>query len=184
MSIILLRGFSHSGKDFVGDILCKKYGYERFAFADSLKKIIVEKYQCNIEQLHTQSGKLEVCQSDSKKRTFRQILIEEALSLRNIDCDIFAKLCCKDISQNVKDNYKIVITDWRYPNELEVLKNHFPNYKIYPVHIKRIHQSESPILDISEYHLSDRIGDYTIYNSIDDTIYSEVSNLINNIHSE
>ena len=75
MNIILLRGFSHSGKDFVGETLCTKYGYKRFAFADSLKKMVAQEFRCPIEQLHSQSGKLQVCNSDSTARTFRQILI-------------------------------------------------------------------------------------------------------------
>ncbi len=110
MSIILLRGFSHSGKDFVGNILSEKYEYKRFAFADSLKRLVAKEYNCDIKQLHSQDGKLQVCQFDSAKRTYRQILIDEALRLRNLDCDIFAKLCCEDIKKS--SHTKIVITDW------------------------------------------------------------------------
>jgi hypothetical protein len=40
MIIILLRGFSNSGKDFVGNIISLKYGYKQFSFADSLKQIV------------------------------------------------------------------------------------------------------------------------------------------------
>jgi hypothetical protein len=182
MSIILLRGFSNSGKDYVGKILSDKYEYKRFAFADSLKNIVAKQYNCNTEQLHSQAGKLDICLSDSAKRTYRQILIDEALRLRNLDCDIFAKLCCEDIKKS--SNTKIVITDWRYLNELDVISKYFPDYKIQTVHIKRIGQNESPVSDISEYQLQNRINDYTIYNSLNDTIYNEIEKLINYIQSE
>ena len=131
MSIILLRGFSHSGKDFVGDILCKKYDYTRFAFADSLKNMVANEYKCTIQQLHSQEGKLQICTTDSKQRTYRQILIDEALRLRNIDTGIFAKECCKDIIQSGLN--KIVITDWRYDNELDITTSLFPTMKVIPV---------------------------------------------------
>lgn len=82
MIIILIRGFSNSGKDFVGDILCKQYGYKQFSFANSLKKIVAEKYNIPLELLYTQEGKLMICHNDINKRTHRQLLIDEALKLK------------------------------------------------------------------------------------------------------
>lgn len=179
MSIIVLRGFSNSGKDYIGQILCDKYNYKRFAFADSLKKIVAKDYNCALEQLHTQEGKLEVCLTDSSKRTYRQILIDEALRLRKIDTGIFAKHCCQEIYELGLLPNKIVITDWRYPNELQILIDMFPEYIVTPVHIVRQGQLESPVDDISEYHLLNRVSDYTIINNMDESIYKEIDILIN-----
>jgi hypothetical protein len=181
MSIILLRGFSNSGKDFIGNILCEKYGYQRFAFADSLKKIIADSFGCQVEQLHSQEGKLQICESDERKRTFRQILIDEALRLRNIDAGVFAKHCCQAIASLNPD--KIVITDWRYTNELEIISSLFPNYRITTVHIQRVHQENSPINDISEYQLVDRREDFVVINHLNETIYDEVKKLYDFIYS-
>jgi hypothetical protein len=180
MLIILLRGFSHSGKDYIGNILCNTYGFTRFAFADSLKKIVSEKYNCELNTLHSQDGKLNICQNDSNNRTYRQILIDEALYLRNVDPDIFAKSCCQEIINS--NSKKIVITDWRYPNEFEILQNTFPNCKLFTVYIHRENQTLSPVHDISEYHLIDRKDDYKIINRLDDTIYTEIEQLINFIN--
>jgi hypothetical protein len=184
MSIILLRGFSHSGKDFIGQILCEKYDYKRFAFADSLKKMVQQEFKCSLEQLHTQEGKLQVCESDSLKRTYRQILIDEALRLRNIDSGVFAKHCCNEIiSPNPEETPKrIVITDWRYPNEITILETLFSDYKIIPVQVKRINQNESPVNDISEHHLDSRQNDYIIHNNMNKTIYQEIEELIKKIN--
>jgi hypothetical protein len=179
MSIIVLRGFSNSGKDYVGRILCDKYNYKRFAFADSLKKIVAKDFNCTLKQLHTQEGKLEVCQTDSNKRTYRQILIDEALRLRNIDTSVFAKHCCQEIYELDLVPNKIVITDWRYPNELQIIIDMFPEYTVTPVHIVRQGQLESPVDDISEYHLLNRTHDYTIINNMDESIYDEIYTLIN-----
>jgi hypothetical protein len=176
MSIILLRGFSHSGKDFVGDILSRKYDYNRVAFADYLKIMVAESVRCPVEQLHSQKGKLKVCESDPMKRTYRQILIDEALRLRSIDAGVFAKKCCKEIECIGAE--KVVITDWRYDNELEIITNMFPKMKVIPVHIIRTGQIKSPVDDISEYQLQHRTEDYVIHNNMDESIYKEIHGLI------
>jgi hypothetical protein len=179
MIIILLRGFSNSGKDFVGNILVSKYEYKQYSFAGSLKQIVSNIYKIQLDLLYSQEGKLMICNNDIHKRTHRQLLIDEALRLKDTDYNIFAKHCCNSISI---DNYKkIVITDWRFENEFDVLKKYFPDAKIIPVHIVRKYQNKSPIDNISEYHLIDRKNDYTIVNNMDDTIYQYIDNFINEI---
>lgn len=180
MSIILLRGFSHSGKDFVGDILCKKYNYCRFAFADSLKHTVAKKYGCSLKQLHTQEGKRQICESDIYKRTYRQLLIDNAVYLRSIDSGVFAKQCCQEIYEFALQypHNKVVITDWRYPNELQIITAVFPKYKITTVHVKRDDQTNSPINDISEYYLTNRNNDFVVINRMDESIYDELQKLI------
>jgi hypothetical protein len=184
MSIILLRGFSHSGKDFVGQILCNEFDYKRFAFADSLKKMVAKDFNCPVEQLHSQEGKLQICESDSLKRTYRQILIDEALRLRNLDAGVFVKHCCNEIigANPEATPDRIVITDWRYPNEIKIIQEFFPRYNITPVHIIREGQTESPVNDISEHQLDNRTDDYRLINQMNNSIYQEVSKLIETIH--
>jgi len=176
MSIILLRGYSHSGKDFVGNVLCNDYGYTRFAFADSLKKMVSETFGCPLELLHTQEGKLQVCDSDTLKRTYRQILIDEALRLRNTDPTIFANHCCQEIKKS--DATKIVITDWRYPNEFDTVISEFPDIFILPVHIIRLGQERSPVDDISEYLLNDRQNDWKLYNTMNESLYFNIKSMM------
>lgn len=179
MIIILLRGFSNSGKDFVGNILVSKYNYQQYSFADSLKKIVSEVYNIPLNLLYSQDGKNMICNNDIHRRTNRQLLIDEALKLKEKDYDIFAKHCSNLIFIN-KYN-KIVITDWRFENEFDILKQYFPNANILPVHIIRTNQYKSPIDDISEYHLMDRTNDITIINNMDDSIYDDIDNLIKKI---
>ncbi len=183
MSIILLRGFSHSGKDFVGQILCNEFDYKRFAFADSLKKMVAKDFNCPVEQLHSQEGKLQICESDSLKRTYRQILIDEALRLRNLDAGIFVKHCCNEIigANPEATPDRIVITDWRYPNEIKIIQEFFPRYNITPVHIIREGQVKSPVDDISEHQLDNRYSDYQLINRMNESIRDEIKALIESI---
>lgn len=178
MIIILLRGYSHSGKDFVGKILCEKYGFQRFAFADSLKKIVSlsQEYGCPLELLHTQNGKLLICESDTRKRTYRQILLDEALRLKSDNPDIFAEFCCQEINDSKSD--KIVITDWRFPNERDVLLKLFPKANIYTIKVIRLGQEKSPVEDESEYLLSKWKDDTVIINYMSDLIYQATMNAL------
>lgn len=175
MAVILLRGFSHSGKDFIGNLLCNKYEYTRFAFADSLKNIVAKNFNCSVETLHSQEGKLQICESDTLKRTYRQILIDEALRLRNINANVFVEHCCQEIKKSSAT--KIVITDWRYTNEISIIQETFPDFKVYPVHVVRTNQTTSPVDDISEHHLDKRTNDYILHNTMDHTINNNIHKL-------
>ena len=55
----------------------------------------------------------------------------------------------------------------------------FPEYTVTPVHIVRQGQIQSPVDDISEYHLLNRVSDYTIINNMNELIYEEINTLIN-----
>jgi hypothetical protein len=185
MIIILIRGFSNSGKDFIGEIICKQYGYKQFSFANSLKKIVSNMYNIPLDLLYSQEGKHMICINDINKRNHRQLLIDEALNLKKDNFNIFVEHCCNEIKQkqSINNNDKIVITDWRFINEYDVLKNTFPDARIIPTHVIRINQHKSPIDDISEYHLIDRENDKVIINNMDNTIYDNIYYHMNSIVS-
>jgi hypothetical protein len=177
MKIIMLNGFSCSGKDYIGNIICNKYNYKRYAFADSLKKIVSEQYNIHLQLLHSQEGKALICDNDNSKRTYRQILIDEALIKRNEYVDVFVEHCCNNIGNK---GHNILITDWRYENEYEFIRKFFPESEIIKVHIKRLGQNQSPINDISEYDLINKqiTFDHEITNNMDNSIYSEIHNIM------
>jgi hypothetical protein len=184
MIIILLRGFSNSGKDFVGNIICTQYAYKQFSFADSLKKIVAEKYNIPLDLLYSQEGKKMIYNNNNYNNiTYRQLLIDEALKLKENDPDIFAKHCSNNIfnAAHISNVNRIIITDWRFNNELDVLKQNFPDAKIIPVHVIRKNQTNSPIDDVSEYHLMDRKDDITIVNNMDNSIYDNIYYFISKI---
>jgi hypothetical protein len=178
MIIILLNGYSHSGKDYIGNILCQNYGFRRFAFADSLKKIISNNpnFKCPLELLHSQKGKLLICESDPRKRTYRQILLDEAIRLKSDNPDVFAESCCQEIQDS--NSEKIVITDWRFPNEYNVLLRLFPKANIYTTQVSRVGQEKSPVNDESEYLLNNWVYNTKIINSMDNNIYKDIYNML------
>jgi hypothetical protein len=125
---------------------------------------------------------MEVCKNDEQQRTFRQILIDEALLERSKDDACFAKDCCNEIKK-MKATH-IVITDWRYTKELELLKETFPDYLVTPIHVVCPLQQESPVRDISEYQLEDRQNDIKLLNHLDERIYHDIQEIMKQIISQ
>lgn len=161
MLIILLYGFSQAGKDTFASCFVRNHGFERFAFADSLKQYVSKKYNVPLEVLHSQEGKKQICQD--LKITWRDVLLNTARDLRETDPDIFAKLCASEI-HNSGSQY-IVISDWRYPNEKKILEDYFSSSTFITIHIQRINQPESPVKDTSEYLLYGNHFDFKVLNN-------------------
>jgi hypothetical protein len=162
--IYLLRGRSGSGKDTVASMLRKYFGYVRFAFADVLKQMVAEKYGADISLFHSQEGKKQICPETGK--TWRQMLIDEGASRREKDPDIYVKKLVENIEKTpLCDRRRIVITDWRYPNELEYIENSTlaGTYQLRKLHII---SPNRPITfdDPSEHALDYRIDDPVLIN--------------------
>lgn len=172
MIILLLRGFAGAGKDTFGKCFVDKLGFTRFAFADYLKKMISEKYNITESILHSQIGKMQI--EPISKKTWRDILLEEARECRSKNPDIFANMCASDIQSSCYEN--IIITDWRFPNEYEIILQQFPNAICKTIEIKRIGQEKSMVNDVSEYLLKDIEPNYIIYNDgVEDLLSKAIS---------
>ena len=152
MIIIILRGYSGAGKDTVGKCLTDAFGFKRFAFADSLKRLVAQKYELDVSLLHTDIGKV----------YWRPFIIEEGAVQRLANPRVFADGCADEISESGMD--RVVITDWRYPNEYDVIRERFPDAKIITCHVKRIGQESSPVHNLNEYLLTGFTCDVTIMN--------------------
>lgn len=185
MDIILLSGYSMSGKDTVGNILCQEYGFRRYAFADGLKELVAHKYGCDIQHLHTQEGKLQFC-SDTGT-SWRSILIEESKLYKSANQDIFADMCINSINTTIPIPYRVVITDWRFPNELYKIQSCFTSSRIIPVLINRLDQYDSsPVHDSSEYLIETYCAEYIKYELTNTTpinnLYMEIENMMTSLH--
>ena len=145
MDIVLLSGWSNAGKDFIADMFLN-YGYTKLSFAGELKKIVAETYNIPLELTMTQEGKRTI--HDKTGKSIRELLIQEARQIRERYGDgYFAK--CVAITIQKQSSNKIILSDWRFPVELETLKSMFykKDVKIYTVRVHRRGQYYSPIPD-------------------------------------
>jgi len=162
-----ITGYAGSGKDEVGKIL-QTHGYKRYGFADMVKIHTADKHKFSVELTQTQTGKntLVLSPTCNTTQTVRQFLIDESQFLKTAfnDPAVWAKILEKLIKeQNSPDQpLKIVITDWRYPDELSHFQQTFPLVTIKTVRVVR--NSVTPLPDLSEHSIDHIVCDYTINN--------------------
>ena len=118
--IVMLSGWLKSGKDTVGEYLCRRYGFKRLAFADALKDEVSATYGIRRDLLDSQQGKDTRVESfpireGSLAPTVRDVLIHHGQWRRSQDLDYWVR------KVQPRPGDRIVITDWRFPNEFEVL---------------------------------------------------------------
>jgi len=161
--VVMLSGYMQSGKDTVGDYLCKKYRFTRYAFADILKDEVSKLFDIDRHLLDTQEGKAKIItNSEGENQCIRNILIEHGQERRRQDINYWVKL----VKQKILDDKctRVVITDWRFPNEHDELQNVLSNndYKVYSWRICR--WIEPPLIDISELALDTFYFDHVLQN--------------------
>ena len=107
--ILLLSGWSKSGKSTVAEILSQRYGAKVYAFADELKKMVAEEFQFPFEWTQTQEGKQQLAPNG---KTVRELLIQRGQEIRaeKEDPGFFARLVAKQIQML---DTLCVISDWR-----------------------------------------------------------------------
>jgi hypothetical protein len=159
MRIILLTGWSESGKDTVADILVKEYRFKKYAFADPLKDLCASLYGFPRELANTQEGKRNTWQVGTNMKTIRQLLLETALVDRaRFGDDIYAREILERILLDMPEN--VVISDLRYYTEIACFKQ-MP-FEIWKV--VREDQTNSPVQDPSEHMLETLNPNQTIMN--------------------
>lgn len=130
VKIIALCGFIGSGKDTVGDYLVREKGYTKISFASALKDVLSVIFGWDRKMLEG------LTPEDRAKREDLDIYwsnkLEREVTPRNMMFEIGTKL----FRENFKDDIwvsvverqlfkhkKIVITDCRFINEIDMVKN-------------------------------------------------------------
>jgi hypothetical protein len=163
--IVMLSGWAGSGKDTVANIMTSEHRYTRFAFADALKDDV---HQCTgipMQILHSPYMKMEALpfpiDGFPDAITYRDVIIQHAARQRALDNDIYSRKVVDEIC--AKKASRVVISDWRYQREYEVLKEAFPEVTVRKVVIRNPSVSQMDIP--SEHDLDDITMDTIIHNN-------------------
>lgn len=130
-TVVMVSGYARAGKDTLAKEICRITGGKRLAFADQLKdtcNLMLEKYD-----LH---GKVDF-RSETDKVRHRNVLIAVGEALRSIDKDIFARTVAAEARWNLVASRVVVISDWRYQNELEVVTAKVAPFRVIRVEVAR-----------------------------------------------
>lgn len=159
MRVIMLGGKAGAGKDtFCKVMQSKSLGVVRFAFADALKEIAKSFLW------------------DGKKDTKGRRLLQQIGAVgREYDKDIWANKVVEAIKNfeylqmpylesHYGGEFIAVITDFRFPNEYEVIKRNFDNVKTYKIVGRQAYLGENA-KDVSETSLDNFQFDGIIDNS-------------------
>lgn len=146
--IIGLCGFQGAGKDTVGNILVDSHGFVQLSFASALKDAISVLFQWNREMLNGLTPESRVWRETVDEFWSNKLQIENFTprkALQMIGTDLFRKhfnsnfwisIVENKINNMIKTNpnVRIVVTDCRFINELQLVKN-YQNSQI--IHVKR-----------------------------------------------
>ena len=119
--VIGMIGRAGSGKDTIADYLCEKYEFKRMALADPLKESVKAMFMLNDTQVYNRVKREEPLPEfpDWSVRKLLQFIGTE-LMRKQFDDAVWAKLIRERI-KNEEEHSRIVVTDVRFPNEMEHL---------------------------------------------------------------
>ena len=128
--IIGLVGYAGSGKDEVAKFLVEKHGFERRAFADKIRDML---YEMN-PMIGTEPLQIfvDVNGWDEAKRhpEVRRLLQKLGVSVRN---HLSPSAWINPVVRSINPGDRIVITDVRFLNEVEMIRKGFENSEIWRV---------------------------------------------------
>jgi hypothetical protein len=186
MLVIMFGHRMYRGKDTAALHLIEKHGFKRFAFADALRHHVGKLYNMSWEQLSTE---LKSVVDTRYNLTPRQILQDFGREQRNRDPHIWVRQVCEEVKNSGLN--KVVITDFRYPNEYYYTKKSLEdcNARIVTIRIDRPELDDAPLpgaQNESELALSD-FGEWNhIINndsSVDD-LHKKIEYIYHNINAQ
>jgi hypothetical protein len=176
MNFILFSGYIGSGKSFAAEQVHKLIQNSQIiAFGAKVKDDTAALYNIPRHLCETQEGKLTLIPEYGK--TVRDLLIQYSADMKYAHGDDVWAIIVAETIRNTSHITTWIINDWRYRNELEVLRKAFPDAQFKTIRIHRSTVQSKPFP--SEHALDDYLFDHAITN--DDTAEELSNQLINKL---
>ena len=143
----LVTGYARSGKDTLSEAIAELCNAKRLAYADELKNaanLLFERFD-----LHDKVD----CTRTADKIRHRELLVAMGRALRSEDRDVFALPVARTAQYNMTAARSVVISDWRYFNELGCIQEKVAPRPIVTIRISRFglnaaNQEEQDSIDL------------------------------------
>lgn len=172
--LVALSGWRGSGKDTVGDFLCREYGFQKISFAASLKDLVSELYDVPRHYMDDREfkeaplSKYPVINTDAFTGTMQDLLKSElssgfwtprALCILegSTKRSVYSNYWVSRAVRNMSPAFDYVISDMRYKSEADTLTMLMgSNFQLSKWRIERLDTVDT--LDASERDLDDYNG--------------------------
>lgn len=127
--VIGLIGGRGSGKTTCANYLNTHYNFQEFSFADPVKKIVEIVYGFDYETLKGDTPEKREKRVSTRDPVWDKNMIQAMqfigteLFRDHMDQDVWIKIMKRNIENLVKNNKRVVISDLRYPNEIEFVRS-------------------------------------------------------------
>lgn len=131
--IIGLSGYAQSGKDTIGSFLVKEHGFVRFAFADALKEVVyrlnpIVQTEINVDDLGeyvSQDRVRDIVDTYGWEMAKRVSEVRRLLQVMGTEAgrQVLGENIWVDTVLNQVGDQDAVITDCRFPNEAQAVKD-------------------------------------------------------------
>lgn len=181
--IIGLSGYAQSGKDTLGSALVDNYGFTRYAFADALKEMVyrlnpvVDQMENRVQDFVDTEG-WEKAKKNPEVRRLLQVMGTEA------GRQVLGDNIWVDTVLNRVGGRDVVITDCRFPNEAQAVKDRggfVVRVRRAGVEAVNAHPSETSLDDWSFDMIVDNSGPIETIPKIAEFVYDNLKTSANDL---
>jgi len=129
--LIGICGLIGSGKDTVGEVLVNEYGFTKLSFAGTLKDVTAVLFDWNRDMLEgttpetrAQREVLDPFWSDKLKRDWSPRIALQQMGTEIMRNHLHNDIWILTLENKIRKLDKVVITDCRFPNEINFVKKH------------------------------------------------------------
>ena len=186
MIVIGLTGAAGSGKDTAADYLVERYGFKKMAFADALKAMLdtLNPYVADDVRVMDVRRESRIDAEATLKKHFpeyrRLLQVLGTECVRSADPDFWVDRLVRKVHA-LGESRNIVVTDCRFPNEVEALESLLADAHTF-WHVIRPSLPKSPGNVHSSESWAGRMGETPLLNDGDKpALYAEVDQLLDKL---
>lgn len=185
--IIGLIGARGSGKTTCASYLKENYNFTEFSFADPVKKVVEIIYGFDYDTLKGDTPEKREARVKIQDPVWDQNMIQAMqfigteLFRNHMDQDVWIKIMKRNIESCIKSGKRVVISDLRYPNEIEFVRS--LGGKVWVLELQQSVQASCTDTHSSETSAKSAIQDTdtVIHNDLTNSYFVNIKNQLESI---